>query len=262
MTLCAGLIDGFGAPFEFVGDSDQEAIQLAIEVLELRVYERFGVLQRALQRPRALLLDVGANLGLASIAIARLATNPLHVIAVEPVRAVCDVLRRNLAMSDAVRSFDVLQMAVADSSADSLALHFCTSMPGESTLLLAEVTQMQMLARGRVECFVQQEVRCTTVSRLLDIADGDEPVILKVDVEGSELAVLRGVEARHWPRIVAVLMEVHDVDGRLDDCVTILRREHFGAICVEPEQTVRTDDVELVIDPRLRLFYVFAERAP
>lgn len=260
MTLNVGLFEGFGHTFEWVGDSDQEAIQLAIEVFELRVYEKFGVLERALKRERALLLDVGANLGLASIAIAQLATHPLHIIAVEPVRALCDVLRRNLAMADAVRSFDVLQVAVADASADSTTIHFCTSMPGESTRFRAEVEQMQVVARGRAETFVEQECALTTVSRLLDMADRDEPVILKVDVEGSELDVLRGIEARHWPRIVAVLMEVHDVDGRLDECVALLRREQFAAICVAPEETVRTEDIELVIDPQLCLFYLFAER--
>lgn len=47
-------------------------------------------------------------------------------------------------------------------------------------------------------------------------AQGLERVdLLKVDVERAELDVLRGVRREDWLRIRQVVLEVHDVDGRL-----------------------------------------------
>jgi len=54
--------------------------------------------------------------------------------------------------------------------------------------------------------------------------------LLKVDVEGAELDVLRGIDARHWPRIKAVALEVHDVDGRLETIEALLRANGIGHI--------------------------------
>jgi FkbM family methyltransferase len=39
--------------------------------------------------------------------------------------------------------------------------------------------------------------------------------LLKVDVQKSEIAVLRGIAAEDWPKIRQVAMEVHDLDGEL-----------------------------------------------
>uniref|UniRef100_A0A0D3L0V8 Methyltransferase FkbM domain-containing protein n=1 Tax=Emiliania huxleyi (strain CCMP1516) TaxID=280463 RepID=A0A0D3L0V8_EMIH1 len=54
--------------------------------------------------------------------------------------------------------------------------------------------------------------------------------LLKVDCEGDELAVLRGISARHWAAIRQVVAEVHDINGRLDRVVALLRRHGFGGV--------------------------------
>lgn len=61
------------------------------------------------------------------------------------------------------------------------------------------------------------------------IRDNGIPVIdlLKVDVEKSELDVLRGIEPEHWPIIRQIVAEVHDIDGRLDTVVGLLRDRGF-----------------------------------
>ena len=41
--------------------------------------------------------------------------------------------------------------------------------------------------------------------------------LLKIDVEGAELSVLRGVRREHWPRVRAVVAEVHDVAAEQSD---------------------------------------------
>src|SRR5205823_5305892 len=39
--------------------------------------------------------------------------------------------------------------------------------------------------------------------------------LLKIDVEKSEHDVLRGIDDEHWPMIDQVVIEVHDIGGRL-----------------------------------------------
>ena len=51
--------------------------------------------------------------------------------------------------------------------------------------------------------------------------------LLKIDVERSELAVLDGIRAEHWPRIRQLTVEVHDIDGRLDEVRGLLTDRGF-----------------------------------
>jgi phthiocerol/phenolphthiocerol synthesis type-I polyketide synthase E len=60
-------------------------------------------------------------------------------------------------------------------------------------------------------------------------AEGVEWIdLLKIDVQKSELEVLQGIEPRHWPRIRQIVMEVHDLDGRLEVVVDLLRGRGFN----------------------------------
>ena len=85
--------------------------------------------------------------------------------------------------------------------------------------------------------------------------------LLKIDAEGDELNVLRGVRAADWPRIQQVVCEVHDVHDRLRHCVSLLRRHGFSV-----QSTAQTggevDAYMMVIPATLRLHYVYASRHP
>src|SRR6185369_9512500 len=54
--------------------------------------------------------------------------------------------------------------------------------------------------------------------------------LLKVDVEKSELDVLNGIDESDWKKIKNIVMEVHDIEGRLSNIATLLSDhgfEHF-----------------------------------
>ena len=59
--------------------------------------------------------------------------------------------------------------------------------------------------------------------------------LLKIDVERAELAVLHGVSACDWPKIRQVVLEVHDLDGRLAEVKQLLAR-HAGVQLTAVEQ--------------------------
>ena len=83
--------------------------------------------------------------------------------------------------------------------------------------------------------------------------------LLKVDVEGDELLVLRGVGADDWPKVQQVAVEVHDVHGRLDAFVALLRRHRF-ATTVVAQATSTEKGYRMVVPPALKLFYVYGVR--
>jgi hypothetical protein len=42
--------------------------------------------------------------------------------------------------------------------------------------------------------------------------------------------VLEGIEDRHWPMVKQIVAEVHDIDGRVDKMVALLRKQGFKHI--------------------------------
>ena len=85
-------------------------------------------------------------------------------------------------------------------------------MPGNSTRHPAEKRKLQghcMKSRwfdgaSTVQC------RVRTLSSVIDEMGLKIVHLLKVDVEGSELEVLQGIEDRHWGIVEQVVAEVHD----------------------------------------------------
>jgi hypothetical protein len=83
------------------------------------------------------------------------------------------------------------------------------------------------------------ECRVVTMEQLL--TELDAPVsgpihLLKVDVEGAELIVLEGVSDAVWARIRQVVVEVHDVDNRLEVIKRMLAAKGFDKLAVESEE--------------------------
>lgn len=87
-----------------------------------------------------------------------------------------------------------------------------------------------------------------------DVLGGKQPVIdyLKVDVEGAEEFVLKGVTARDWQRTRNVMVEVHDASGALQRVAAQLEALGF---------TVSTKQEVWRIHRRLGIYLVFGTRA-
>lgn len=132
---------------------------------------------RALLRPGDFVVDVGANLGWFTLLMAEAVEPGGEVWAVEPMPPILPALRRNLALNE---SLDVRPFEVALGDRTGVAeIHVFSGLPhghaSTSTLDRSDYTA--------------HEVALTTLDVLLD---GRVPTFVKLDVEGSELAVLRG----------------------------------------------------------------------
>lgn len=64
--------------------------------------------------------------------------------------------------------------------------------------------------------------------------------LLKIDVERAELAVLHGISDSDWPRIRQIVLEVHDIDGRLAEVKRLLSESAgFQVLAVEQDINLR-----------------------
>ncbi|BDA51240.1 31-O-demethyl-FK506 methyltransferase FkbM [Coccomyxa sp. Obi] len=95
-----------------------------------------------------------------------------------------------------------------------------------------------------------EECRMCTVSDLIRSHALDSIDLLKIDVEGAELDVLRGIAPEHWDRIHQVVLEVESMAAdsagtpELDEVRTILGRAGFSSVTVdEPQKGSRVFNV-------------------
>jgi FkbM family methyltransferase len=98
---------------------------------------------------------------------------------------------------------------------------------------------------------VQVEAPIVTLADVLRQEGVQRIDLLKVDCEGAELDVLKGVAPEQWPAVRQVVAEVFDHDGRLEKVVALLR-DHAGfpQVVAEEEDAMRDS----------RIYNVYATR--
>lgn len=232
-------------------DPSQLIFQIA-EIAGEQTYLRHGIEVR----PGDLVLDVGANVGVAAVFFAELC----HAAAVhsfEPVGPVCRQLRENVSgleacvvheqgLSDAARRTQITYYPGAS------AMSGLYADPGRDRELVRTVLlnhglspeQARESLAGRYEpAMLSCELR--TLSSFLAEQRIERVALLKIDVERAELDVLAGIEDADWPRLDQVVIEVHDEDGRGDALSAELRERGF-AVAGEQEAAMRGTSVRML----------------
>jgi FkbM family methyltransferase len=149
---------------------------------------------RAAVRPGATVLDVGANVGAYTLLFARWAGPTGRVVAFEPAPDAAAGLRRHIELNELSATVDVQQCAVSYSV--GTARFACTEASGANAIVVGEsgtdaievatVTLDAFCSRGRVV-----------------------PDVIKIDVEGAELDVLKGARQVLAFGGLQVFLELH-----------------------------------------------------
>lgn len=198
--------------------------QLAYQITEIageRTYLRHGIAVR----PGDVVLDVGANVGVAAVFFAaECGAGTVHCF--EPVAPAFAVLLENVAALPACVPH---AYGLSDHEGEAEITYY----PGAAAMsgLYADPERDSALVRvvlgnlgmhgsdadaqlaGRYE---PQTLRCAlhTLSWAIAQEGIDRVDLLKIDVERAELDVLAGIAEHDWPRIRQVVLEAHDEDGR------------------------------------------------
>ena len=102
-----------------------------------------------------------------------------------------------------------------------------------------------ILNRKIEKAFVVKQVTCQikTLSEIIHEYKVPHINLLKIDVEKSELDVLLGIEKQDWTKIKQIVLEVHDLENRVETIKTLLISNGFDKVVVEQEPYLKGTDI-------------------
>jgi FkbM family methyltransferase len=231
--------------------------------------------------PGATVLDVGANVGVFSAAVCERLDGDVRIYAFEPLPPLYETLERNgreffdgrltalpfgLAAAEAELDFSYFPAATIFSSS----LRDEGNVEAERRRVTASIVEMirrgglgaglrrvpAPVLRGLVgrKLRVMRElethrVRVRPLSPVLDEHGIDRVDLLKVDVEGAELDVLRGIEDRHWPLVRQAVVEVEGWQRNRDSVREVFTSRGF-TVAAEQDPVQAAADIGMVFAVR------------
>ena len=134
-----------------------------------------------------LFLDVGADVGTYAISVANRLRNlgQISVLAFEPARSSYELLSENVSVNGLNEIVEPRQLCLGDGSIDSATLMSNPLEPGGRSLNASLVWHPE----------ITEKVAMSTIDKQVNVEMLADVVALKLDVEGSETAVLNGATA-------------------------------------------------------------------
>jgi FkbM family methyltransferase len=140
-------------------------------------------------------IDVGANLGLFTIPLARAVGSSGRVMAFEPLPSNVELLASNIALNG-LSNVQVFPLALSDSEGE-IALHLSYDLANPSIGIPYRANGQTITVQG------------SRLDRVWAAAGRPKVSVLKIDVEGAELAVLRGAGDLLHASLPTMLIEAH-----------------------------------------------------
>lgn len=262
-------------------DDAKSAAVLYAQVLD---YFRHGIEVRQ----GMTVIDAGANVGLFALEVLQRCSSDCRALCFEPAPPTYAILRRNLAACfphAPVRTF----ANALGARAGEATLYYSSRSSAQATLSREEAYSQRdiecwtrlvrdralprefrahiprwirhvpraLVRRGvarevarRIASLVEVPCRVVSLSEVLHSEAVPRVDLLKVDVEGCELDVLRGIAAEHWGRIEAVVVEVRDVSRHLAQIAELLTANGLQVVGTHQDIVMR----------ELKLTCVYARR--
>ncbi|MEH1889739.1 MAG: amino acid adenylation domain-containing protein [Nostoc sp.] len=193
------------------------------------------------------IFDVGANIGLFAL-FAGQRCKDVSIYAFEPIPPVFDLLRLNtegyglnvklfnLGLSSETKSdiftyypqVSVISGRFADTDQEREVLKsflFKQQNIGENDTGVSSQAIDELLA----EKLQSQQFTChlRTISEVMDEHGVEKIDLLKIDVEKSERDVLFGIQQKDWQKIQQIVVEVHNINGRLEEIADLLKENGY-----------------------------------
>ena len=209
------------------------------EIFEQKVYDGEGMRVEAGE----VVMDIGANIGMYSLYVG-MKEKGVRIYAFEPIKEVSEVLRMNLEMNgieakvyecgisnrggekemDYYPEMTVLSGSYGEKEADKEVVRSYERSRGEGREWregeLEEVLEEKLRSEKR-RCEMR---RVSEVIR----EEGIERIgMMKIDVQKSEMEVLEGIEEEEWEKIRQIIVEVHEIEGRVRKVEEKLRSKGY-----------------------------------
>ncbi|MCC7126095.1 MAG: FkbM family methyltransferase [Acidobacteria bacterium] len=224
--------------------------------------------------PGCTVVDVGANLGLFSLTVLQRCHGDATSYMFEPVPSIFAALEQNARRHGRTRLHPVC--CGLSSRAGNVQFAYRPNMPSLSTAYVDDEAELEeqvkqailrnlgvthwrvrwigwvpaflrrrILDRAVAQMFATELVECRlrTLSEVIAEFGIERIDLLKIDAEKSELDVLEGIADADWPKIQQVVMEVHDIDGRLVRIRKLLGAHGIGPVVTAQEPALRGSNV-------------------
>jgi amino acid adenylation domain-containing protein/FkbM family methyltransferase len=225
------------------------------------IFERRSYLKHVIALEEgACIFDVGANIGLFTLQVGQICNNA-KIYAFEPIPPVSEILRLNtslykidvdvfdhgLGSETGLASFSfypfvsILSGLFANTSEDHETVkNFLLDQALKNNELEMSNEQIDELLQERL---ISEQFTCPikTLSQVIHENEIEKIDLLKLDVEKSELDVLKGIREEDWPKIQQVVMEVHDTHNRLSEITGLLQGHGFEVKVDQDTELMRTN---------------------
>lgn len=201
------------------------------EIFEERTYLKHGIELS----DSSVIVDAGANVGLFSVFVKQEFPGA-RVLAFEPIPPIYEALRANLA-ARGIEGVETRRLALGRLPEAGVHFTFYPSLPGNSTRYPEQkkvgqdltVQQIGQEAVDQIMLGIDVEAEVERLSAVLAEWAPTGPIdLLKIDVEGAEFEVMEGLDAADWARVQQVIIEVQDLEGRLDKITGMLDEQGFS----------------------------------
>lgn len=224
-----------------------ETDHLYKQIFEREIYLQHGVTLQS----HAVVFDAGANIGLFTLfALQVCPTASVH--AVEPAPKTFQLLKANTVSWQ--RQVKLYNCGLGTGDTEAVFTYFPKVTCGSGfynseadiqqrkdmlrSFIMSDSERRQNFegdaGRKRLQGYLDEALKGETVivpllpiSRIIDESQIERIDFLKIDVEGSECNVLRGIADRHWGMIRQIVVEVHDSGTVLPRVVALLERRGF-----------------------------------
>lgn len=236
---------------EIVYQTKAEADYFYEDIFQNRVYLKHGITLR----DRAIIFDVGANIGMFSLFAAQNCNNPT-IYCFEPAPPLFEILRLNTTfykVNAKLFNFGISNETKTATftfypNSSGMSSFYADKEEEKEVLKAIMVNQLQQGMAGMEqvmehadelleERFKAQPFTCQL--KTLSEAIGEHNIhridLLKIDVQKSELDVLQGIKENDWQKIQQIVIEVHDVEGRLEQITNLLKNQGYRVVSEQEE---------------------------
>ena len=221
------------------------------------------------------IFDVGANIGMFGIKLSEKYSS-INIYAFEPIKDIYQILESN-AVSSGNENFRAHQIGFSD-KIENVSFNFYPNSPAMSSSnpeIWNSNKDLVVAVKGSLHNgpskwwwakFIPQflypliikvlkgkmkKVNCelNTISNFISNNSIGKINLLKIDCEGSELKVIEGIKESDWDKIEQLIIEVHDIDGRLEYMKNLLKSKGYKIFINREESLIETN-----------LYNIFANR--
>ena len=216
------------------------------------------------------IFDIGANIGVFGLRASQ-EYKDLEIHCFEPVPQIFEVLKENVKLS-LNPNFHAYQMGLGSKS-DNISFTYFPNSPALSTsnpeLWEKDPKAFQKAVRGSIKNspdsfwwsilipgFIipliawylkkgKETINCevATLSHIINLKQINKIDLLKMDCEGHEWEVIKGIKDQDWSKIKSIVMEVHNIDNRAQKVESILKDKGFNKITLEKEKALENTNL-------------------